>query len=179
MSDKFNLFFTSKQTVNWYCSFILWHFVANWNVESSFNDLNHTVLQVKSASSSSKTDIHYLKRFPQASVCICIMLIVSNTSVWSYIFLLNGSDKKPKLKKQQQNKMTFIATRSQECSLTNRRQPIKLFWRVVTETLDWLASLHCLLNFLAFDWRRPAVLFFLNWAVCLFLKESPISNYPN
>jgi len=54
-----------------------------------------------------------------------------------------------------------------------------LFWRVVTGTLHWLASLHCLLYFLAFDWRRPAVLFFLNWTVCLFVKESPIWNYPD
>ena len=46
------------------------------------------------------------------------------------------------------------------------------FWRVVTGTLRWLASLHYLLYFLAFDWLRPAVLFFLNWTVCLFVKES-------
>ena len=53
------------------------------------------------------------------------------------------------------------------------------FWHVVTGTLHWLASLHCLLYFLAFDWLRSAVLFFLNWTVCLFVKESPIWNYPN
>ena len=43
---------------------------------------------------------------------------------------------------------------------------------------DWLVcSAYCF--FLAFDWLKPAVLFFLNWTVCLFVKESPIWNYPN
>ena len=37
-----------------------------------------------------------------------------------------------------------------------------------------LASFHCLLYFLAFDWRISAVLFFLNWKAYLFVKESPI-----
>ena len=32
--------------------------------------------------------------------------------------------------------------------------------------LDWL------LYFLAFDWLRPAVLFFLNWTVCLFIRKA-------
>ena len=41
--------------------------------------------------------------------------------------------------KQQQNKTTFTATRSQDCSPTNRRQPMKFFWCVVTGTLRWLA----------------------------------------
>ena len=69
--------------------------------------------------------------------------------------------------------------RSQECSATNRCQPTKLCLHVVTGTLHWLASLYCLLYFLAFDWLRPAVLFSLIWTVCLFVKESPISNYPD
>ena len=74
--------------------------------------------------------------------------------------------------KQQRNKTTFIATRSQVRRQTAVSQR-NFFWRVVTGTLHWLASLHCLLYFLAFDWRRPAVLFFLTWTVCLFVKESP------
>ena len=81
--------------------------------------------------------------------------------------------------KQQQNKTTFTATKSQECSPTNRHQPTNCFWRVVTGTLRWLASLHCVLYFLTFDWLRPPVVFFLNWTVCLFVKESPIWNHPN
>ena len=81
--------------------------------------------------------------------------------------------------KKQQNKTTFIATRSQGCSPKNRRQPRKFFWPVITGNLHWLARFHCLLYFLAFDWLRPAVLFFLNWTVCLFVKESPVWNYPN
>ena len=51
------------------------------------------------------------------------------------------------------------------------------FWRIVTGTLRWLASLNWIMFFLAFDWLRPAVLFFLNWTACLFVKESPIWNY--
>ena len=82
--------------------------------------------------------------------------LVKLSSVWSYIFLLNSPDKKPK---QNSSKTTFTAARSQECSPTNRHQPTKLCWRIVIGTLRWLASLHCLLYFLAFDWLRPAVLF--------------------
>ena len=68
--------------------------------------------------------------------------------------------------KQQQNKTTFKGTRSQECHRSTKPPLAK-------ETfLRWLASLHCLLYFLAFDWLRLAFLFFLNWTVCLFVKES-------
>ena len=35
---------------------------------------------------------------------------------------------------------------------------VNISWRFVTGTLRWLASLHCLLYFLAFDWLRPAFL---------------------
>ena len=83
---SFNLFFANKQMQNKYYPFILWHF------ESTFNDLNDTVLQLKTAISSSKKTkqqrknliyvntktiqnkhfIHYLKRLPQtSSVCFC------------------------------------------------------------------------------------------------------------
>ena len=108
-------------------------------------------------------------------------LIVSDTelsSVWSYIFLLNGPDKKPK----QNSSKTKRYSQQQDAKSVRRRTAVSqgiFFWRVVTGTLRWLARLHCLLYFLAFDWLRPAVLFFLNWTVCLFVKESPIWNYPN
>ena len=98
--------------------------------------------------------------------------------VWSYISLLNGPDKKPK----QNSSKTKRHSQQQEAKTVRRRTAVSqryLFWRVVTGTLRWLASLHCLLYFLAFDQLRPAVLFFLNWTVCLFVKESPIWNYPN
>ena len=37
---------------------------------------------------------------------------------------------------------------------------------------DWLVFIaYCCL---AFDWLKPAVLFFLKWTVCLFAKESRI-----
>ena len=78
------------------------------------------------------------------------------SSVWSYIFLLSGLDKKPK-EKQQQNKTTFPATRSQECLPTNHRQPTKLFLARFHVDFALLASLHCLLN----------------WTVRVFVKEKP------
>ena len=75
--------------------------------------------------------------------------------------------------KQQQNKTTFTSTRSQGCYPTNCCQPMKLFWRIVTGTLHWLARLHYLLYFLAFDWLRPAVVLFLKCTVCLLSKGKP------
>ena len=100
------------------------------------------------------------------------------SSVWSYIFLLIGPDKKPK----QNSSKTKRRSQQQEAKSVRQRTVVRqrnFFWRVFTGTLRWLTSLHCLLYFLAFDWLRPAVLFFLNWTVCLFVKESPIWNYPN
>ena len=43
---------------------------------------------------------------------------------------------------------------------------------------EWRDTKSQQLFLLAFDWLRPAFLFFLNWTVCLFVKESPIWNYP-
>ena len=83
--------------------------------------------------------------------------------------------------KQQQNKR-HSRQQQQQAKSVRRRTAIsqrKFFGRVVTGTLRWLARLHYLLYFLAFDWLRSAVLFFLNWTVCLFVKESPIWNYSN
>ena len=100
------------------------------------------------------------------------------SSVWSYIFLLNDPDKKP----NQNSSKTKRHSQQQEAKSVRRRTAVSqrnFFWRVVRGTLRWLASLHCLLYFLTFDWLRPAALFFLNWTVCQFVKESPIWNYPN
>ena len=85
------------------------------------------------------------------------------SSVWSYIFLLNGPDKKPKQNNTHSNKKPKKF--ANEPPSANEI----FFWRSVTGTLRWLASLNYLLYFLAFDWLRPAVLFFLNWTVCLYL----------
>ena len=55
-------------------------------------------------------------------------------------------------------------SRQQEAKTIRRRTAVSqgdFFWRVVTGTLRWLTSLHCLLYFLTFDWLRPAVPFFL------------------
>ena len=63
-------------------------------------------------------------------------------------------------------------SQQQEAKKVRQRTAISqrdFFWRSVTGTLRWLASLNYLLYFLAFDWLRPAVLFFLNWTVCLYL----------
>ena len=95
-------------------------------------------------------------------------------SIWSYIFLLNGPHKtEPK----QNSSKTKQHSRSVGWQTAVSQQDI--FWWVVTGTLHWLASLHCLFYFVVFDWLRPVVLFFLNWIVCLFVKKSPIWNYPN
>ena len=64
-------------------------------------------------------------------------LIVSDTelsSVWSYIFLLNGPDKKPK----QNSSKTKRHSRQQEAKSFRRRTAVSqqnFFWRVVTGTL--------------------------------------------
>ena len=100
------------------------------------------------------------------------------SSVWSYIFLLNGPDKKLK----QNSSKTKRHSQQQEAKSVRRRTAVSqgnFFGRVVTGTWRWLARLHCLLYFLTFDWLRPAVLFFLNWTVCLFVKEIANWNYPN
>ena len=166
------------------------------------------ILNLNTQTIENKLFIHYLKRFPQTLSIffvmttskhnyLCFLILVQSfrtqgtfsrisfgdcflyklSSVWSYIFLLNSPDKKPK-----QNSKTKQHSQQQETKSVSRWTAISqqnFFWRVVTGTLRWLASLHCLLYFLPFDWLRPAVLFFLHWTVCLFVKESPIWNYPN
>ena len=116
--------------------------------------------------------LYYLKRFPQTSSACFVMLtskrnyIISAfyccpNSQCSYIFknrwlfplqtfislIIRFLFKCPRQEaktKQQQNKTTSTATRSQECSPTNRRQPRRLFWRVFT------GSLRCWLVFIAY-----------------------------
>ena len=178
----------------------------NCNFEYKDDKATTRILNLYTKTIENKHFIHYLKRFPQTlSVFFimptskdkyqCFLILVQSFSACTFqesirwlfpiqtfiSFVIHVPFKWPRQEaktKQQQNKTTFTATRSQECSPTNRRQP-RNFWRVVTGTLRWLARLHCLLYFLGFDWLRAAVLFFLNWAVCLFVKESPIWNYPN
>ena len=41
------------------------------------------------------------------------------------------------------------------------------------------ASFYYRLYSLRFYWLRQTALYFLNWTVCLFLKENPIWNYPS
>ena len=66
----------------------------------------------------------------------------------------------------------------QEPSKTNHSwEPTRLFLRRSRELCARLASFCRLLYFLAFHWFRKTVLFFLDWKVCLFSKESPIGNY--
>ena len=176
---SFNLFgFTNKQTYNQLCSFILWHFVANENFESSCNDLNDTVLQVKTAISSTKEDkattqilnlntktieinISFITSndFRRLSPFVfvmptpkhkyqCLLILVQRSqcpvyifknlcvdcfryklsSVWSYIFFLNGPDKKPK----QNSSKTKRHSRQQEAKSFRRRTAVSqqnFFWR--------------------------------------------------
>ena len=64
-------------------------------------------------------------------------LIVSDTelsSVWSYIFLLNGPDKKPK----QNSSKTKRRSQQQEAKSVRQRTVVRqrnFFWRVITGTL--------------------------------------------
>ena len=88
-----------------------------------------------------------------------------------HIFLLNGPNKKP----EENISKTKQHSQQQEAKSVRQQTTVSqqdVFWHIVTGTLHRLASLQCLLFFLVFDWLRPAVLFFLNWTVCLFVKES-------
>ena len=63
----------------------------------------------------------------QHKVPVTIQTFIS--LVIHFPLLLNGPEKKPKENSttEQENKTTFTATKSQECSRTNRCQPTKLF----------------------------------------------------
>ena len=83
------------------------------------------------------------------------------SSVWSYIFLLNGPDKDPKQNSSNSSK-TKLRSQQQEAKSVRWQTIVSQrnsFWRFDTGTLRWLARLHCLLYFLTFDWLRPAALF--------------------
>ena len=73
-------------------------------------------------------------------------LIISDTNFYQfghiYIILFKWPRQEAKTK-QQQNKTTFTATRGQECSPTNRRQPTKLFFCALSQGLcaDWLVCI--------------------------------------
>ena len=167
------------------------------------------ILNLNTKTIESKHFIHYLKRFPPTlTVCFvtptskhnyqCFLIVVRSfsasifsrivdcfqnklSSVWSYIFLFNWPRQEEANTKQLSSK-TKGHSQQQEAKSFRRRNAVSeldFFWSVVTETLRWLAIVHCLLYFLAFDWLRQAVLFFLNWTVFPFVKESPIWNYPN
>ena len=156
------------------------------------------ILNLNTKCIESKHFIHYLKRFPQTlyvcfvlpstskHMCQCFLILVQRFRVWTFqeslifsnanfhhfglTFLLNGPDKKPK----QNSSKTKQHSRQQEVKSVRRLTAVSqrdIFWRVVTGTLRWLASLHCLWYFLVFDWLRPAVLFFLK------LDSLPISSY--
>ena len=74
-----------------------------------------------------------------------------------HIFFLNGPDKKAKENISKTKQQEAKSVRQQ--TATSQQD---VFWRIVTGTLHWLASLQFLLFFLAFDWLSPAVRFFLN-----------------
>ena len=166
------------------------------------------ILNLNTKTIENKHFIHDLKRFSQtSSVCFvmptskhnyqCFLSVVQSfsastfsrivdcfqnklSSVWSHIFLFNWPRQEANTK--QLNSKTKGHSQQQEAKRFRRRNAISeldFFWRFVTGTLRWSAIVHCLLYFLAFDWLRQAVLFFLDWTVFLFVKESPIWNYPN
>ena len=141
----------------------------------------------------SKHFIHYLKRFPQ-TLFFCLYLPISiktQLSLFSYsgpkfecLYIFKNSWLFPWMqtfislvlhflfKWPRQEAKTKQHSQQQEAKKVRQRTAISqrdFFWRSVTGTLRWLASLNYLLYFLAFDWLRPAVLFFLNWTVCLYL----------
>ena len=89
------------------------------------------------------------------------------SSDWSYAHFPFKWPRQEAKTKHKQNKTTFTATRSQKCSPTNCCFFV-FFLAHCHRDFVLLAILHCLLFVLAFDWLRPAVLFFLNWTVILF-----------
>ena len=135
--------------------------------------------------STSKTSIGVFLVLSKVSVLVhfhwrIYALIVSNTNRFISL-VIHFPFKWPRQEaktKQQQNKR-HSQQQQQQAKSVRRRIAISqrnFFWRVVTGTLRWLARLHYLLYFLAFDWLRSAVLFFLNWTVCLYLQRKAISE---
>ena len=148
-----------------------------------------------------KINISFINSDYFGRLCIGVFLVLSKVSVlvhfhWRiYALLVSNTNRfislvihfpfkwpRQEAKTKRQQNERHSQQQQQQAKSVRRRTAISqrnFFWRVVTGTLRWLARLHYLLYFLAFDWLRSAVLFFLNWAVCLFVKESPIWNYSN
>ena len=88
-----------------------------------------------------------------------------------HIFPLNGSDKKPKqnISKTKQH----LQQQEAKSACQQTIEATKTFFGMLSQGLciDWLVCIaYCF--FLAFDWLRPAVLFFLR-QFAYFVKESP------
>ena len=82
------------------------------------------------------------------------------SSVWSYIFLLNGPDKKPK----QNSSKTKQHRQHQEAKSVNlQTNSCQQFCGALLQGLsaDWLVCIGYIVFPSIFDWLRPPVLFFL------------------
>ena len=82
------------------------------------------------------------------------------SSVWSYIFLLNGPDKKPK----QNSSKTKQHRQHQEAKSVNlQTNSCQQFCGALLQGLsaDWLVCFGYIVFPSIFDWLRPPVLFFL------------------
>ena len=128
----------------------------NRNLEHKEDKATTRILVLNTKTIKNKHFIHYLKRFPQTLSFFfvmptskhkyqCFLIRVQSFSACTFqesirwlfptqtfiTFVIHIPFKWPRQEaktKQQQNKTTFTATRSQECSPTNRRQPRKFFW---------------------------------------------------
>ena len=82
------------------------------------------------------------------------------SSVWSYIFLLNGPDKKPK----QNSSKTKQHRQHQDAKSVNlQTNSCQQFFGALLQGLsaDWLVCIGYIVFPSIFDWLRPPVLFFL------------------
>ena len=139
----------------------------NRNFEYKEDKAKTWILNLNTKTLENKHFIHYLKRFRRLWPFVSVMPISKQkVSVFLFLsklsFLVHFQEsmrwlfpiqtfislvihfpfkwpwQEAKIK-QQQNKTTFTATRSQECSTTNRRQPTKLSWGALSPGLcaDW------------------------------------------
>ena len=130
-------------------------FILFCNFEYKDDKATTRILNLYTKTNENKHFIHYLKRFPQTlSVFFimptskdkyqCFLILVQSFSAFTFqesipwlfpiqtfiSFVIHVPFKWPRQEtktKQQQNKKTFTAIRSQECSPTNRRQPSNFF----------------------------------------------------
>ena len=103
---------------------------------------------------------------------LCIDCFKLNFHQFGHTFPFNWPRQEAKTK-QQQNKMTFTATRSQECLPMNHLQPTKLFLACCHWDFALINWLVCIAYCIFWHFIGSHQLFFLNWTVCLFVKESP------